>query len=186
MLANLLPTPLHPAVVHLPIAFAVLAPLVATGALVAIHRGGRPWRAWGLSVALLALLAGSAWVATETGEEDEERVERAVPEAALETHEAAADRFLALAIGVLGMAGVGLFAGRIGTGARVVATVGTLGLLVAGYQVGHAGGELVYRYDAGRVHTGGMAVGDGAAPPMMSGGSQQELRLRRGDRDDDR
>ena len=56
----MLPDPLHPAVVHLPIALAVLVPLLAAGGLLAIRSGFLPARAW-LAVALVqALLAGSA------------------------------------------------------------------------------------------------------------------------------
>jgi hypothetical protein len=37
----------------------------------------------------------------------------------------------------------------------VGATVGALGLVVVGAQVGHSGGELVYRDGAARAYTGG-------------------------------
>ena len=53
MFPNLIPDPLHPAVVHLPIALVLVLPLVAIGALVAIRRGGRPVIAWGLTLAVL-------------------------------------------------------------------------------------------------------------------------------------
>ncbi|HEX6942959.1 MAG TPA: hypothetical protein VF128_08515 [Gemmatimonadaceae bacterium] len=38
---SLIPNPLHPAVVHLPVAIAVLVPIVAVAALVFIRRGAR-------------------------------------------------------------------------------------------------------------------------------------------------
>jgi uncharacterized membrane protein len=75
-----IPDPLHSALVHLPIALAALMPLLAAAGVLAIAKGFVPARAW-LAVALLQLLlAGSAWVAVETGEAGEERVERIVAE----------------------------------------------------------------------------------------------------------
>lgn len=153
MLNNLLPTPLHPAIVHLPVALMMLVPFFAVGAMIVIARGGRAVRAWGVTTALLAALSVSAFVSKETGEDEEEKVESVVPDQALETHEDAADTFFILSLGVLGVAGVGLLSGAVGNVARYAASVGTLGLVVAGYNVGHSGGELVYRYNAGSAYT---------------------------------
>lgn len=152
MLMSILPTPLHPALVHLPIALTVLVPLFALGALVHIHRGGRVLRSWGLATAMLAALSASALLALKTGEADEETVESIVPEVALEQHEDAGARFLYLSLGVLGLAAVGLAGGRLGGGARYATAAGTLMLVAAGYSVGHTGGALVYRYNAASGH----------------------------------
>lgn len=152
-ISNLLPNPLHPAVVHLPIALTLLVPVFAVGTLIAIRRGARPLRAWGITTALLATLSLSAWVSLETGDDEEEKVEQVVPETALETHEEAAEVFLALSLVVLGIAGVGLLNGRVGSAARFVAAAGTLALVVAGYNVGHSGGLLVYEYGAASAYT---------------------------------
>ncbi len=151
--ASLIPTPLHPAVVHLPMALTVLVPVFALGALIAVRRGSRPLQTWGVAAAMFALLSLSAWASLETGEDQDETVEAVVPEAALETHEEAAEQFLWLSVGVLGIAGVGLLGGRIGTGARVLATVGSGVLLASGYNVGHSGGQLVYQYGAAGAYT---------------------------------
>ncbi len=148
MFADLIPDPLHPAVVHLPMALAVLLPLFAVGALVAIRRGVSPRAPWALVVGLTALLAASALVAKETGEDQEDRVEKVVPKAALHEHEEAADRFLVVVIAVLAVSTLGLRRDRLGQASRVVATIGTLGVLAAGWAVGEAGGELVYQHGA--------------------------------------
>jgi uncharacterized membrane protein len=152
-LTNLLPTPLHPALVHLPIALTVLLPLFGVGALIAIRRGAEPLRAWGITTALLATLSLSAWVSLQTGEAQEDRVEKIVPESAMERHEESAEAFLALSLIVLGVAVTGLLRGRVGTGARIAATVGTFALVVAGYNVGHSGGALVYEHGAASAYT---------------------------------
>lgn len=150
----MLPDPLHPAVVHFPVVLVVLLPLVVLGALWAIRRGVAPARAWVIPVAAAGLLAISAWAALKTGEAQEERVEEAVPEQALHEHEEAAERFLALSGVLLVIMSAGLIRGRVGQAARVVATAGAFGLVVAGVAVGHSGGELVYRHGAASAYVG--------------------------------
>lgn len=123
-LSSLIPTPLHPAVVHLPIALAVLVPLFAVGAVIAIARGAKPLASWGITTALVAMLAMSSYVALETGEDQEEKVEAVVPEAAFERHEESADQFFQLSLLVLGISALGFLPRTAGTGARYVATAG--------------------------------------------------------------
>jgi hypothetical protein len=149
----MLPSPLHPAVVHFPLVFAVLLPLAVIAALFAIRRGSRPLRAWAFPLALSTALTGSAWVALETGEAEEDRVEAFVGEAPIHEHEEAAERFLLLAGLVTLVAGVGLASSTVGTAARIVASVGALAVLVAGIQVGAAGGRLVYEHGAAQAYT---------------------------------
>jgi uncharacterized membrane protein len=147
-----MPDPLHPAVVHLPVALAALIPLGALAALLAIWRGFLPTRAWWAVVLLQALLVGSAWLAVETGEREEERVEEVVAESRIEAHEEAAERFLALAGAGLLVIGAGLLPHRTGQVARAAGALAAVGVLAAGIQVGHSGGELVYRHGAARVY----------------------------------
>ena len=163
-ITNLLPDPLHPAVVHLPIALTLLVPAFAGGALWAIHKGARPLRSWGIAVALLATLSLSAWASLATGGDQEDRVEKVVPKAAIHTHEEAAEAFLILSFAVLGVAAVGLVSGKAGTLARGVATAGTLALVVSGWNVGHSGGQLVYKHGAASAYTNTGTSGVVAAP----------------------
>lgn len=146
----MIPDPLHPAVVHFPIVLMVLLPVVALGALWAIRRGSPPLRAWWAPVAVAGALTISAWAALQTGQNEEERAEDIVGEARIESHEEAAERFLILSGAIFGLSAIGLASGTAGRGARFAATLATVGLLVAGYQVGHSGGSLVYGDAAGR------------------------------------
>lgn len=144
----MLPDPLHPAVVHLPIALAVVVPGLAVLGTLLIHRGFLPARSWGLVVLLQALLVGSGWLALETGEEEEERVERVVAERHIEAHEEAAERFLIVAaVGLLATA-AGLLPRRAGALGRGIGTLATFAALAAGVSVGHSGGALVYEHGA--------------------------------------
>lgn len=86
----MLPNPLHPAVVHFPMVLVVLLPIFAAGALWVIRRGSHARRSWAIPLLLSAALAGSAYLALQTGGAEEERVEAVVSEAALHEHEEAA------------------------------------------------------------------------------------------------
>jgi uncharacterized membrane protein len=158
-----LPDPLHPAVVHFPIVLRVLLPFVAAGALWAIRRGARPARTWAVPVAAAAALTLSSWVAVETGEGEEEKVEPVVAEASLHRHEEDAERFLLLSGVLLVITAAGLLRGVPGRAARLGATVGALGLVALGAQVGHSGGKLVYRDGAASAYARGAAGGPMAA-----------------------
>jgi uncharacterized membrane protein len=144
---SMIPQPLHPAVVHFPIVFVVLFPLAAIAAWIAIRRGTETRRAWLPVVALAVALAGSAWIATQTGEREEDVAEAVVPESAIHAHEEAA----------------GLLGGGVGRVARPAATVCALALVVAGYRVGHSGGALVYEHGAGQAYAA-PAYGPGLTP----------------------
>jgi uncharacterized membrane protein len=145
--------PLHPLVVHLPIALVILLPLAAVGGMIAIRRGIASRWAWGAVTALALMLAASAWIAVETGEQQEERVEEVVGDAPLHAHEEAAELFLLLSAAVTGIVALGLAPGRIGGTARAAGLVAALGLVAAGIRVGHSGGELVYEHGAASAYT---------------------------------
>jgi hypothetical protein len=184
MLASLLPNPLHPAVVHLPIALTLLVPLFAIGALWAIRRGARPMRSWGIATALFAALTLSSWAAVETGEQTGETVENVIAEAPIETHEEAAERFLVLSLAVLGVALVGLRTGRLGEGARLLGTLGALVLVGAGWQVGHSGGALVYQHGAASAYANGAATPGGEGARLAGRASAAPSRRERGEDDE--
>jgi uncharacterized SAM-binding protein YcdF (DUF218 family) len=146
----------HPKIVHLPIALGVLMPLVAGGLLLAWWRQWLPARAFALAVALQAVLVGSSVAALQSGEAEEEKVERVVSEARIEAHEEAAEAFTWAAGVVLGVMLLGFAASRTKAGLPVAlaATVGTVVVFGLGYRTGEAGGELVYRHGAASAYTG--------------------------------
>lgn len=167
----MLPDPLHPAVVHFPIVLALLAPLVAGALLFAIQSRRAPARAWLGVVVLQLAVVGAGWVATEAGEDEEERVEEVVPEAAIEAHEESAERFMWIAGVALPVVAAGLLGGPIGMGARVA---GVLVTLVAGWAVmdaGSHGGDLVYRHGAANAY---IDMDAGAAGSGGAGGAHDD------------
>ncbi len=154
--------PLHPMVVHFPMVLMILVPIAALAALWAIRRGATPRKAWSIPLALCAALSLSAFVALRTGAAQEERVEAVLSEQVLAQHEEAAERFLVLSGVLLAVAAAGLVGGTIGTAARIVATIGAIGLVGAGVQVGKAGGELVYVHGAANAYVNPAAAASAA------------------------
>ena len=176
----MLPNPLHPAIVHFPVVLAIILPLFAAGAMWAIRRGAHARRAWAIPVALSAALALSAWAAVETGEEQDERVEKVVAEAPLSAHEKMAETFLAGSVALAILTVAGLAGGVAGRAARGAATVGSLVLVIGAARVGHSGGQLVYRYGAASAYS----EANGAV--SSSAAAADRGQTRRGDDDDER
>lgn len=153
-----LPEPLHPAIVHFPIALLLTGAAVAVAAVLV-----RRWHLPLFAAILLACGALGAMVATITGEQEEEKVEHAIPSAEplLEEHAGWGER--ARNAGVLAAVfamGAAAAASR-GVPGRVLSVLTALVALGAAYavaQAGHYGGELVYRHGAG-VNTAAAAAG---------------------------
>jgi len=148
-------TPLHPLIVHLPMALAGLMPLVAGGMLFAWYRGYFRKRTWVVVCLLQAAMLASSLIAMRTGENDEERVEQVVPEAAIERHEEAAEIFtwgsgLLLVVSLMPLLLRNQGKAR---AAGLLTLAGTLVMLGLGYNVGSAGGELVYEHGAAAAFT---------------------------------
>lgn len=174
----MLPDPLHPAIVHFPVVLSVLIPLVAAGALWAIRLGARPMRAWGVTTAVAALLALSAWGAVQTGEQQEERVGDVIGESRVEQHAELGEALLFTSAGLLAVIALGLMPGRAGRMARYAGAAGTLAAVAVAFQVGRSGGALVYKYNAGAAYaadsTGAGAGAAGEAKEGVAGAEKGE------------
>ena len=144
-----LPDPLHPAVVHFPVALLLLGAALAVLAVFI-----RRWHLPLFAAIVLSLGALGAVAATVTGEEEEEKVEHAIPSAepVLEEHaewgETARSAGLlaaALAIGAVALSS----RPAIGRFLSVLTALVAIGAAHAVVEAGHFGGELVYRHGAG-------------------------------------
>ncbi len=166
MLSNL---PLHPAIVHLPLGLAFVAPVVAV-ILLGLALGGKLARTHVLiAVALQFILVASAVVALQTGEQAEDRAERVVNERFIEEHEHRAQAFTIVAGATLAVfLGALALANRPGSArvALAIAVAMTLGVAGFGMRAGHAGGELVYVHGAASAWSGSASAtkGSPAAP----------------------
>ena len=149
----MLPDPLHPAVVHFPIALASFIPMLAILAIVAIRQKWLPERAWAAIVLVQAILVGCAWLSSETGEEEEDRVEKVVAHEIIHEHEEAAEAFLIAAAVALVAMGAGLLPERNGNLGRIAGAVLSIAVLGLGSNTGRLGGELVYEHGAASAYT---------------------------------
>lgn len=147
--------PLHPVVVHLPVAIVILMPVV-TG-LVAILYKKDVLKKVGLVIIVFfhLLLSGTSYLALETGEDEEHTVEKVVSEKFIEEHEEKAETFMAASLVVLA-GSVILLVLPVGVmfnyGLSALLTA-QLVLIFLGYLVGHSGGELVYVHGAASAYS---------------------------------
>jgi uncharacterized membrane protein len=150
--------PLHPAIVHIPLVIALLAPVVLAYLTWRAFGAGAGRRAWAVIVALQGAVVGVGILGLRSGEAEEERVEAVVAEAAIEAHEHRAQAFVLGAGVVLGLTVFGLAAPR---ASRLLAPASLVAALVVaglGVMTGHAGGSLVYRHGAAAAYTSSPAA----------------------------
>ena len=148
----MLPDPLHPAVVHFPIALSALTPLFACAIGLGLRRGRFARETWALVVLFNALLVGSVLLAHETGEDTAERVEKVVDEKYVDEHADAAEWLLWTSIASLVVSGGGLLRGPRGGLARLASIAVAILVLGVAVRVGHLGGQLVYKHGAARAY----------------------------------
>ena len=149
----MLPNPLHPAIVHFPLVLAFLLPISAFVAIWTIRKGSRATRAWIVPLAIASALSLTSWIAVETGENQDDRVEQVLQDAPLDAHEEAAEAFLTGSLALLLVTAAGLTRGRIGKISRIAAATGAIALIAGATYVGHTGGQLVYKYGAASAYT---------------------------------
>lgn len=144
----------HPKVVHLPIALAVLMPVIASGIALAWWRGWFDRRVWVIVFFLQGALVGSGLLAMNTGESEEDRVEEIVAEKHIEEHEEAAEIFVWASGIVLVLMALPLILseGQLRQATIVAACIGTVIVLAFGFRAGEAGGRLVYQYGAAQAY----------------------------------
>src|SRR5690606_3334773 len=104
-------------------------------------------KAWILAIGLQIIVSGSGFVAMELGEQDEEKVERFVDEAAIENHEERGEVFVWASVGALALTMAAAILKKV-PALKIVALIGSVALLGPLYLVGHSGGELVYEHGA--------------------------------------
>lgn len=142
--------PWHPVVVHLPLALAVLIPILILVVLVGIKKFQWPRSTWWAVVLFCALGAGSSYVALETGEDVEDAVEAIVAKDIIHEHEDAAEFFAIGLWAVFFSACVPFlpFKNRSTFWPYIPALLVSFIVLVMGVRTGHSGGSLVYKHNA--------------------------------------
>jgi uncharacterized membrane protein len=147
--------PLHPGLVHFPIALAVVGAL-AEAAYLAVRR---PWlKFFGPILLTLALLGGgTAYFSGQAAEDAAEH--QGVPEKAIGAHE----QSCIIALAAVALAALLSWATRPkGRGLQIAALAAVAGAALMLY-TGHLGGRLVFVHGAGRVERQGEPPGEAAA-----------------------
>jgi uncharacterized membrane protein len=160
--------PLHPLIVHVPLVFAGLAPIVIAVVVWGRWRGRFGRGGWITVLATTAVLAAASFVAVKTGQNEEETVEEVVADAPIHTHEERAEAFLWLTAGTLGLVVLAslMRRDRIERAVGLVALAASLVTVVGAIYVGHSGATLVYRHGAaGAYVTADSATGAETAAP---------------------
>lgn len=145
-------SPLHPKIVHIPLALAMLLPILNVAIVLSWWKKWLPRRVWIISACLHAVMTFSAFVAMQTGETEEHITERVVSEDRIHEHEDAAESFLWASVVALLLALIAAIADQepIGLKYAVFTTILAILCSVLAIEAGHQGGELVYKYGAGR------------------------------------
>lgn len=143
--------PLHPIVVHFPIALAFLLPLLTLLIWFGVKKEAVRPRMWISVIALNGALFGFAWLAEYTGEMDEHKVEKIVGEEIMEDHEDWGKSVLWVSGIVFALSFAPLIAHR-SEGARVIYLLGTLGTLLPVSFAAHSGGIMIYKHNAAQAH----------------------------------
>lgn len=146
--------PLHPGLIHFPIALAVVGALAEVAYLVI----RRPWlKFFGPILLTLALVGGGA--AYFSGQAAEDPAEhQGVPDKAIEAHEQAC----LISLGGVALAALLSWATRPRGRGLPLASVVAVGGAVLMLYTGHLGGRLVFLHGAGRVTAAGQPAPGGA------------------------
>ncbi|MAD61205.1 MAG: hypothetical protein CMH49_06820 [Myxococcales bacterium] len=145
-------TPLHPKIVHIPLALAVILPMLNMTLILSWWRQWLPRRVWLISACLHAVMTFGSLVAMQTGESDLDVVEKVVNKSKITEHEEAAELFLWANVMTMLLALVAAIAENEKQGLQfaIICTVlSAVGAFLA-IEAGDYGGKLVYKYGAGR------------------------------------
>lgn len=147
-------TPLHPAIVHFPLALSLLLPLLALATALLMRSKKWPASTWMVIMVLQVGLTVSGYVALETGETDEAKVGKVISKDYIHEHEEAAEIFVGLTVLAAVFSVVVYFLKQeIQFSLQVVVVL--IGFIASyqGYRTGQMGGEITYYHGGAAAHT---------------------------------
>jgi uncharacterized membrane protein len=141
--------PFHPIVVHFPLALTFIMPVLIIVFALMIKMNKMQPQTWLIIIGLQLAVVISGYVALESGEAEEDKVEKVVGKKLIHEHEEAAEIFVGSTVLVLVLS-IAVFFIRKDIGFAIKLGISGLGLISCylAYQTGHLGGELVYEHGA--------------------------------------
>jgi uncharacterized membrane protein len=148
-----MPTPFHPLIVHFPLALTFVVPILVVIFAIMIRMNKMNPKSWLIIVGLQMVIVGTGYIALESGETEEDQVEKVVSKSLIHEHEEAAEVFVGSAVVALVLSIAAFFVRKeIGFPLKIVISLIGLVSCYLSYRTGHLGGELVYKHGAASVY----------------------------------
>jgi uncharacterized membrane protein len=143
--------PFHPSIVHLPIVLSFMLPFVMIFCFLMLKTQKSHHLIWALVIFLQGIVVLSGYLALESGEIEEDRVEKIVEAKMINQHEEAAEIFVGFSVIIFCLNIVAYFLkGQYQFNVMLTAIFLAFVSLFLGINVGSRGGDLVYKHGAGR------------------------------------
>lgn len=141
--------PLHPIIVHFPIALTVILPVLILVFAFMMKLNKLSRQTWLIIIGLQLATTVTGYIALETGETDEDVVEKVVDRKFIHEHEEAAEIFVGATVVALVLS-IGSFFLKTQILFTVQLVIGFVSLICCylAYNTGILGGELVYKHGA--------------------------------------
>jgi uncharacterized membrane protein len=141
--------PLHPAIVHFPLALTFILPILIIVFALMIRAHKMHPLSWLIIIGLQATVVVTGYLALETGETEEERVEKVVSSELIHKHENAAEIFVGSTVLVLALSIAAFFIRKeISFPLKIAISLLTLISSYLAFNSGELGAELVYEHGA--------------------------------------
>lgn len=146
--------PLHPTIVHFPMAVTFVIPILVVVFAYMIKQNKMSPKGWLVIVGLQLAVVITGYISLETGETEEHNVEKVVSKKIIHEHEEAAEIFVGSTVIALVLSIAAFFIRKeIGFPVKLgIAVIGLISSFLA-YRTGQLGGELVYKHGAAAAYS---------------------------------
>lgn len=162
--------PFHPIIVHFPIALTFILPLLILVFAFMIKSKKMPHQTWLIIIGLQLFTTATGYIALDSGENDEDAVEKVLDKKLIHEHEEAAEIFVGATVVALVLSVAAFFLKtEIQFIAQLVVCFVSLTSCYLAYNTGSLGGELVYVHGATNAYEKGSGgSSEGLLPTKMN------------------
>lgn len=157
--------PLHPMIIHFPMALTFIMPLLIIVFAYMIKINKMTPKGWLVIIGLQLAVVITGYISLETGETEEHTVEKVVSKDLIHDHEEAAEIFVGSTVLALVLS-IGVFFIRKELQLPIKLGIAVIGLVSCylAYKTGTLGGELVYKHGAASAYLTGETKPQGILP----------------------